>query len=113
QTFGVAIRTLAHWLRRKKQNSLSPKARKTGSYKIDETRLKDYIAKNPDAYLREITEEFGTTIPAVFYACKRGKITLKKKTSYYKERDEEKRKQFVEELEKIPEKNQQFPPEKS
>ncbi len=79
QTFGVAIRTLAHWLRRKRQNNLSPKARQTGSYKIDETRLKDYIAKNPDAYLREISEEFGTTIPAVFYACRRGKITLKKR----------------------------------
>lgn len=79
QTFGVAIRTLAHWLRRKRQNNLPPTARQTGSYKIDETRLKDYIAKNPDAYLREIAKEFGTTIPAVFYACRRGKITLKKR----------------------------------
>lgn len=79
QTFGVAIRTLAHWLRRKKQNNLPPKARPTGSYKINEIRLKDYIAKNPDAYLREIAEEFGTTIPAVFYACRRGKINLKKR----------------------------------
>ena len=68
QTFGVAIRTLAHWIRRKGQNNLPPKARQTGSYKIDEIRLKDYIAKNPDAYLREIAEEFGTTIPAVFWA---------------------------------------------
>ena len=79
QTFGVAIRTLAHWLRRKRHNNLSPTARQTGSYKIDETRLKDYIAKNPEAYLREIAEEFGTTIPAIFYACKRIKITLKKR----------------------------------
>ena len=79
QTFGVAVRTLAHWLTRKRQNNLSPKARKTGSYKIDERRLKDYISKNPDAYLREIAKEFGTTIPAVFYACKRGKISLKKR----------------------------------
>jgi transposase len=79
QTFGIAVRTLAHWLRRKKQNNLSPTAREKGSYKIDETRLKNYIAMNPDAYLREIAEEFGVTIPAIFYACRRGKITLKKR----------------------------------
>jgi transposase len=79
QTFGVAIRTLAGWLSRKRRNNLSPKARQTGSYKIDESRLKDFIARNPDAYLREIAEEFKTTIPAVFYACNRSKITLKKR----------------------------------
>lgn len=79
QTFGVAIRTLAHWLSRQKKNNLSPKARQTGSYKIDENRLKDFIAKNPDAYLREIAEEFKTTIPAIFYACRRSKLVLKKR----------------------------------
>lgn len=79
QTFGVAIRTLAHWLRRKKQNNLSPKARQKGAYKIDEDLLKDFIAKNPDAYLREIAKEFKTTISAIFYACNRSKITLKKR----------------------------------
>lgn len=79
QIFGVAVRTLAHWLSRKKQNNLSPKARQTGSYKIDEDRLNDFITKNPDAYLREIAAEFKTTIPAIFYACRRSKITLKKR----------------------------------
>jgi transposase len=79
QTFGVAMRTVAHWVKRKKQNTLSPEARPTGSYKIDENHLKDFIAKKPDAYLREIAEEFKTTIPAVFYACNRSKITLKKR----------------------------------
>mgnify|MGYP003454568670 CR=1 FL=1 len=38
-----------------------------------------YIAKHPDSYLREIAEEFKVTITAVFYACKRLKITLKKR----------------------------------
>ena len=79
QTFDVAIRTVANWVKRKKQNKLPPEARPTGSYKIDENRLKDFIAKNPDAYLREIAEEFKTTIPAIFYACERSKITLKKR----------------------------------
>jgi transposase len=79
QTFGVAMRTVANWLKRKKQNKLPPKARAMGSYKIEESRLKDFIAKNPDAYLREIAEEFNVTIPAVFYSCNRNKITLKKR----------------------------------
>ena len=79
QVFGVSIRTLSLWLSRKRQNNLPPKARQTGSYKINENSLKDYISKNPDAYLREIAKEFGTTIPAVFYACRRGKINLKKR----------------------------------
>ncbi len=38
-----------------------------------------YLEKNPDAYLREIADEFGVTIQAIFYACKRLKITLKKR----------------------------------
>jgi hypothetical protein len=70
---------VADWLKRKKQNKLPPQERPKGSYKIEENRLKDFVAKNPDAYLREIAEEFKTTIPAVFYACKRNKITLKKR----------------------------------
>jgi hypothetical protein len=41
---------------------LTPKARKKGSYKIDEDRLKDFISKNPGAYFREIAKEFSTTI---------------------------------------------------
>jgi transposase len=79
QTFGVAMRTVANWLKRKKQNKLPSQERPKGSYKIDENRLKDFIAQNSDAYLREIAEEFKTTIPAVFYACNRNKITLKKR----------------------------------
>lgn len=90
QIFGVAVRTLAHWLKRQKQNNLSPKARPTGSYKINETRLKDYIRKNPDAYLREIAEEFGTSIPAIFYACKRSKINLKKRRPFTKKETKKK-----------------------
>jgi transposase len=79
QTFGVAMRTVANWLKRKKQNKLPAQERPKGSYKIQEDRLRDFIAKNSDAYLREIAEEFKTTIPAVFYASNRNKITLKKR----------------------------------
>jgi len=76
--FGISTRTIWHWMRRGKEESLAPKSRRTGGYKIDEEQLRKYIAEHPDAYLREIAEVFKTTLYAIFYACKRLKITLKK-----------------------------------
>jgi len=79
--FGVTTRTLTNWERRENEKNLAPKKRKKGSYKINEDALKEYIQKNPDAYLHEISEHFKTTAQAIFYACKRLKITLKKRLS--------------------------------
>ena len=84
EIFGVTTRTLANWLRRMKQHNLAPKARRLGPSKIDSNKLKEYIQKHPDAYLREISEKFGTTLQAIFYACKRLKITLKKRSHFTK-----------------------------
>jgi len=47
--------------------------------KIDNDKLRKYIEEHPDSYLKEIAKEFLATVPAVFYACKRLKITLKKR----------------------------------
>lgn len=78
--FGVTTRTLFNWIKRKKEGCLAPKKTKNRrSHKIDEEALRLYIDEHPDSYLREIAEVFGTTISAVFYACKRLKITLKKR----------------------------------
>jgi transposase len=77
--FGVTVRTLANWIKRKEQGYLAPKKRRESPSKIDSEKLKAYIKETPDAYLREIAEAFGVTIAAVFYACKRLKITLKKR----------------------------------
>ncbi|KIC72106.1 hypothetical protein DB41_KU00020 [Neochlamydia sp. TUME1] len=77
--FGVTVRTLTNWIKRKKQGDLAPKKRRPSPSKIDSEKLKLYIKQTPDAYLREIAEGFGVTIAAVFYACKRLKITLKKR----------------------------------
>jgi len=41
--------------------------------------LRLFVREHPDAYLREIAEKFGTTLQAGFYACKRLKISLKKR----------------------------------
>ena len=77
--FGVTTRTLSNWALRKKEQNLAPKARCSSPSKIDNDRLQKFIQEHPDAYLREIAEQFGTTLQAIFYACKRLKITLKKR----------------------------------
>jgi len=83
--FGVTVRTLYNWQKRKKAGLLQPSShRKRNPYKIDPECLKDYIKEHPDAYLREIAESFGTSITAIFKACKRQKITVKKRRSFTK-----------------------------
>jgi transposase len=77
--FGVTTRTLANWLSRQKQQDLAPKMNGSRPSKIDNEKLKKYIDDHPDSYLREIADVFSTTLQAVFYACKRAKITLKKR----------------------------------
>lgn len=77
--FGVSIRSIMTWGKRKKEGILPPKVREAKPRKIDNILLMKYLEKNPDAYLREIADEFGVTIQAIFYACKRLKITLKKR----------------------------------
>jgi len=77
--FGVTTRTLAYWLIRKKQQDLAPRMHGSNPSKIDNDKLRKYIEEHPDSYLREIVKEFSATVPAVFYACKRLKITLKKR----------------------------------
>jgi transposase len=77
--FGVTIPTLANWLSRQKQQDLAPKMNGSKPSKIDSEKLKKYIELHPDSYLREIAVEFNSTLQAVFYACKRLNITLKKR----------------------------------
>lgn len=78
--FGVTVQTLINWVKRKKQGNLAPDTtKKRAPQKLETEKLKMYIENHPDKYLREIAEEFGVTITAVFYACKRLKITLKKR----------------------------------
>jgi len=46
--------------------------------KIDPERLRTYIKDHPDAYLKEIAEEFGCSAPAVQKALRRLGFTHKK-----------------------------------
>lgn len=79
QIFGVTPRTLFNWAKRKRQGSLTPKLRQPKPRKIEHEKLKTYLQDHPDAYLREIAEVFKVSTVAIFYACKRLKITLKKR----------------------------------
>nr|NGY95643.1 hypothetical protein [Neochlamydia sp. AcF84] len=79
EVFGVTARNLTNWIKRKKPGCLASKKRRQSPNKIDSEKLKLYIKQTPDASLREIAEVFGVTITAVFYACKRLKITLKRR----------------------------------
>ena len=78
--FNVSPKTVTNWVRKKRDGDLSPKTRLAKPRKINYDSLRKYIEKHPDAYLREIAEELGVTLQAVFYACKRLHITLKKDT---------------------------------
>jgi transposase len=60
------------------RNCLAPKPRRSSPRLIDSQKLQSFVREHPDADLREIAQEFGSTLQAVFYACKRLKISLKK-----------------------------------
>ncbi|KAF3363052.1 hypothetical protein PHSC3_000388 [Chlamydiales bacterium STE3] len=60
--FDVTTRPLANWLRKKKNQDLAPKSRRPSPSKINSGKLKKYIQQYPDAYLREIAQEFNSTL---------------------------------------------------
>jgi transposase len=78
----------------KKDGILPPSKRKRDPYKIEDEKLKSYIQEHPDNFLREISEAFKVSIAAVFYACKRLKITLKKRHHSTKKGMNQKEKSF-------------------
>lgn len=79
EIFGISPRALTDWIGRAKKQDLAPRMNGSKPSKIDNEKLKKYVEEHPDSYLREIAEAFGSTAQAVFYACKRMKITLKKR----------------------------------
>lgn len=80
QTFQVAISTIQKWKKQLEvEGNLKNKPLNRGFKKIDPEKLQEYIKKHPDAYLKEIAQEFNCSDMAVYYALKRLKITRKKK----------------------------------
>ena len=79
EVFKVGTTTLQNW---KKQleatGSLEPKTRITTWRKIEPGRLGEYLEQHPDAYLKEMAEEFGCSEVAIWKALRRIKVTRKK-----------------------------------
>jgi|688.fasta_scaffold632959_2 transposase len=76
QLLSITTRTLYNWLKRPELE-----ASKTGAKapsKLPNEKLQQTLDENPDATLAEYAEALGVTPQAVFYACKRNKLTRKK-----------------------------------
>ena len=79
EVFKVDPSTLHRWKSRLKETgSLETKKGIQPWKKIDPSKLMELLAERPDAYLKEIAEEFGCSDVAVIKAFKRLKITRKK-----------------------------------
>ena len=80
EVFKVSTSTLQKWKSKLKENgTLTPKKRVETWRKIEPDKLKKYIEEKPDAYLREIADEFKCAISAVERALAKLKITRKKR----------------------------------
>ena len=77
--FKVSADTLQRWKSQLAESgSLAPKKRRETWRKIEPARLAEYVSRHPDAYLKEIAQEFNCTDVAVLIALRRLKITRKK-----------------------------------
>ncbi|MBM3193502.1 MAG: transposase [Chlamydiae bacterium] len=78
--FKVGIATIYRWLKQHKERGTlerkSSAPKKPRKYESEE--LIKFVENHTDATLEEIASHFKITIPAVWYALKRLKITLKK-----------------------------------
>jgi len=77
--FKVSASTLQEWKSQLKESgTMEAKKRRETWRKIDPVRLAEYVEQHPDAYLKEMAEEFGCSDTAVMRALRRLKITRKK-----------------------------------
>jgi transposase len=80
--FDVSRTTLLRWEQRLAQGELAASyPKKRSGFRVDDEKLKAYVAANPDAYQAEIGEAIGAKANSVCRALKRLKITLKKNSA--------------------------------
>ena len=102
EAFGTFASTLNRWRRLiETAGSLEPLPIPGRPPAIDLESLKRAIEEKPDAYLRELAEQYNCSVTAVFYAIKKLKLTYKK-TFTYSEKSEEKRAEFLDKIKAIP-----------
>lgn len=73
--FGIGTTTLTRWKRMEKAGeSLETKGRKRKPKKVDPEKLRMYVKEHPNAYIREIAEEFNCAQSSICVALKKHKI---------------------------------------
>ena len=79
KVFNISTSTLQAWKSQLKNTGKTEAKKRMETWrKIEPTKLREYITEHPDAFLREIAEEFGCSSTAVMKALRRLKITRKK-----------------------------------
>jgi transposase len=101
KAFNIPAKTYYIWKKNLESGYYETKRPIERSGKIDKQALIQAVEEKPDAYLRELAEPFNCTPQAVFYMLKKLKITYKKKTFTYEEKDDDKRQEFLEKLSKV------------
>jgi len=82
EVFKVSTSTLQSWKSKLNETgTLEIKKRGETWRKINPAKLKEFLKQHPDAYLREIAEEFGCSDVAILKALRRLKISRKKNYS--------------------------------
>ena len=80
KVFKVAIITIRIWENKLKEEGTLKKKPVIRSFrKLDPEKLKIYLKDHTDAYLREIAAEFGCCETTITNACRKLKITRKKR----------------------------------
>ena len=77
--FNVGTTTLQSWKKQLTETgNLEPQKRKETWRKIEPKKLKEYLEQHPDAYIKEIADDFNCSDVAIIKAFRRLKITRKK-----------------------------------
>ena len=89
--FKVSIGSIRKWEKQlEKEGNLEKKPLHRSYKKINPEKLTAYVAEHPDAYQKEIADEFGCSAAAICLAMKRLKITRKKRQPGTKSRTRKK-----------------------
>lgn len=77
---GISRTSILRWSKRASRGKLGATyPKKRGGFRVDDEKLKAYVAQNPDAYQAEIAEAIGAKENTVCRALKRLKISRKKR----------------------------------
>ena len=79
EAFGIPSATYYDWEAKLKNGHYDIKVKRERHRKIDKIALKQAVEENPDAFLKELAEQFDCTPVAVFYALEKLNITRKKR----------------------------------